>query len=270
MVHDIILDIITSQYEKKSSSHQHTSWPSISLEKHQVASWARTDTGPSIREFLSRPATHTRTHTPLCHCVLRLLMGLNLPQIRPYPYFKSSNYHLLRPTPSAQCPNPPQPEVMTEDDMRLTRRSTTISSQHVCIVNPTRLNPFHSITRFYPSNSTRIKIHQKNPSNSSPLAGVHGHACTAENIEITISAIKANLRTTEPAPMRRRGLDHLTIHDRLPAHRSHPRAESGAFSDILPRTIACLLTEAVHELKPARSRTSCHARLFACLLEPTA
>jgi len=37
---------------------------------------------------------------------LRLVMGLNPSQIRPYPYFKSPNYHPLRPTPLAQCPNP--------------------------------------------------------------------------------------------------------------------------------------------------------------------
>ena len=66
---------------------------------------------------------------------VRLLMGLNPPQIRPYPYFKSPNYHPPRPTPSAQCPNPPQPEVTMEDDMRLTCRSTTIAPQPV----PTRL-----------------------------------------------------------------------------------------------------------------------------------
>ena len=103
---------------------------------------------------------------------LRLLMGLNPPQIRPYPYFKSPNYHPPRPTPSAQCPNPPQPKVTTEDDMRLMRRSTTIEPQPV----PTHLcrqsNPFHSITRFHPSNSTRIKTHPKNPSSPAPLAGV--------------------------------------------------------------------------------------------------
>ena len=108
----------------------------------------------------------------LSHFHLRLLMGLNPPQIRPYPYFKSPNYHPPRPTPSAQCPNPPQPEVTMEDDMRLTCRSTTIAPQPVYVVNPTRPNPFHSVTRFHLSNNTRIKTHPKKPVKPSPLAGV--------------------------------------------------------------------------------------------------
>jgi hypothetical protein len=106
---------------------------------------------------------------------VRLLMRLNPSQICPYPYSKSPNYHPPRPTPSAQCPNPPQPKVTMENDMRLTYRSTTIAPQPVptrlcCQPNP--LQSFHSVTRFHPFNSTRIKTHPKNTLSPAPLTGV--------------------------------------------------------------------------------------------------
>jgi len=91
--------------------------------------WPGHETRGAAAGLTTDGAEHAHTHA------LTRANGLNLLQSRPYPYFKSSKYHPSQSTPSAQCPNPPQPEVTTEDDMRLTRRSTTIAPQPI----PTRL-----------------------------------------------------------------------------------------------------------------------------------
>ena len=112
------------------------------LSEEEVGEWLRlvelvnqVDITPGMDESLWVFGKKGRYTTKSLYEAIRLLMGLTPLQIRPYPYFKSPNYHPPRPTPSAQCPNPPQPEVTTKDDMRLTRRSTTIAPQPV----PTRL-----------------------------------------------------------------------------------------------------------------------------------